>query len=242
MNKPPRSSVQAPFMRMPSDSRHFRAASCGPLGRRGFVGGALALAVGLAAPGTAQAATTSELLASINQARKGMKSLFAKFEQTRVVGLLAEAVKSKGELAVVLPSALRWELYAPDEVVYWITKDGVFYKSGKAAKATRAPATGGFNALLGDLVAFLGGDVKSLESRYELSASEESDKSVSLSAAPKDAALKKSVKRISVRTNPERWGIAKVVIEEPGGDSSTIGFEANQKDAAIAADKMKPPV
>lgn len=234
VNKIPPVPVQGPFMRPSRPTLPSRRTFLSLIGA--------AAAAGVLSPGVAQAATTKELLASIAQARKGMKSLLARFEQTRVVGLLAEAVKSKGELAVVLPGELRWELFAPDDVVYWITKGGVFYKNGKSTKATQAPNTGGFNALLGDLVAFLGGDMAPLESRYELAASEESDKSISVVATPKDATLKKSIKKITMRTNAERWGISKVLIEEPSGDSSTIVFESNQKDAKIDAGKMKPPV
>jgi hypothetical protein len=44
-----------------------------------------------------------------------------------------------------------------------------------------------------------------------------------------------------MRTNAEKWGISRVVIEEPKGDSSTIDFAANEKNPKVPPEKMTPP-
>ena len=48
--------------------------------------------------------------ASITKARATIKTLQAPFKQTRVIGLLASEVKSKGKLTLVRPDRLRWDL------------------------------------------------------------------------------------------------------------------------------------
>lgn len=212
----------------------------GSLTRRGFV--ALAASAPLAIvtfsrPAAADA--TDDALDALAKARSDLKTLIAPFDQVRVVGLLAEDVKSKGELNVVLPDQLRWELFAPDSIVFWILKSGVYYKDAKG-KVGKAPP-GAMGALAGDLLTFVGGDIKKLKPSYDITASLESDGPVKIVALPKNDATKKAIKRLEVVTNKERWGISKILIEEPNGDSSSITFGTNKKNAKIDAAKMKPP-
>lgn len=199
----------------------------------------LAAASPLLASSTALADATDDALSKVTKARKDLKTLLARFTQIRKVGLLAEEVKSTGELTVVMPDQLRWELFPPDGVVFWVNKKGVFYKDAKG-KVGKAPP-GAMGALVGDLITFLGGDIAALKARYEISASEEKDGPVTIVAVPKADEAKKALKRLEVKTNAERWGVSRILIEEPSGDSSTITFEANKKNEKVAPEKMKPP-
>ena len=207
------------------------------LGRRSFMFALGGAAVLLAQPAVAG---SEDLLKELAKARSTLKTLTASFEQTRVIGLLAEPVKSKGELVLVRPEQLRWELFAPDDIVYWVNKSGVSYRAGKSGKPASVPRKGGFTAVLDDLMTFLGGDVAALSSRYDLSASSHSDGSISLVALPKADDLKKHLKRIAMRSNAEKWGISSVEIEDAAGDLSTISFGANEKDKKIDPARMKP--
>jgi outer membrane lipoprotein-sorting protein len=182
---------------------------------------------------------TAELLKQLAEARGKLKTLIAPFEQTRVIGLLAEPVKSKGELTLVRPDQLRWELFAPDDVVYWVNKGGVAYRAGKG-KPTSVPKKGGFTAVLDDLMVFLAGDLSTLSSRYDISATSESNQAISIVATPKVDELKKHLKKIAMRTNAERWGIASVDIEDATGDTSAIVFSANERDKKVDPARMKP--
>jgi len=190
--------------------------------------------------GSARADATSDALDALGKARKPLKTLIAKLSQTRVIGLLAEPVVSSGQLTLVNPDQLRWDLFAPDDITYWVNPSGIAYRSGKSKKATKAPADA-FGKALPDLVAFLGGDLGKLKSRYDFSATTEKDGSIEVVATVTDADLKKALKKIRMKTNAEKWGIAKVVIEEPKGDSSSIVFESNKRDPKVDVDTMKPP-
>ncbi len=205
--------------------------------RRAFLSiAAAAPLVALAGPALADG--TDDSLAKVKKAREGLKTLVAKFKQVRRIGLLADEVKSEGELTLVMPDKLRWELFAPDDIVYWVTPSGVAYKS-KGKKAAEAPA-GAFGTLLPDMIKFLGGDMAGLKSHYDMEAKDESDGAVSIVAKPKVDEIKKHLKKLTMRTNADRWGIARVVIEEPKGDSSTIDFMTNQRNVDVPADKMDP--
>ena len=98
-----------------------------------------------------------------------------------------------------------------------------------------------FGAALTDLLTFLGGDLGSLKSRYTFSATKQKDGSIDVVAVVTHAELKKTLKQLRMVTNPEKWGVARVVIDEPKGDSSTIVFEPNQRDAKVPAADMAPP-
>jgi outer membrane lipoprotein-sorting protein len=209
--------------------------------RRGFVLGSAALAVSALAPRSAEAAgSVDDALRAIEAARSGLRLLFAPFEQTRVIGLLASEVKSRGELTVLRPDRLRWELLPPDAVTYWIGPEGISYRSGDG-KVARAPADARFGAILGDLLAFVAGDPSKLRERYEL-ATMAVPTGLGLEAKPRTPDLKKLVSRLELVTNEEKWGLERIVIEEPTGDSSTMRFAKNEKNPALDVGRLKPPI
>ena len=115
-----------------------------------------------------EGARLDALLAEIAKARKGVRTMKASFVQERKLTLLATTVKSTGELAYVDPDRLRWELYAPDDVVYYIGPEGLSYKT-RSSKATVPQAGANVSKALGDLRALLGGDLALLRDRYVLS-------------------------------------------------------------------------
>ncbi|HVJ94843.1 MAG TPA: outer membrane lipoprotein carrier protein LolA [Labilithrix sp.] len=109
------------------------------------------------------------LLAKIAKARKDLRTLRAKFVQERRITLLATTVKSRGELTLMTPDRLRWDLAPPDDVVYFVAPEGLSYRT-KSGAAT-VPASGANVArALGDLRALLTGDLATLRDRYVLSA------------------------------------------------------------------------
>lgn len=107
------------------------------------------------------------LLAEIANARKSLKSLRANFTQERRMVLLATSVKSTGELAYLAPDRLRWELFAPDDVIYWVGPEGLSYRT-RSSKATLPAAGANVAKGLADLRALLGGDLATLRERYVL--------------------------------------------------------------------------
>lgn len=185
------------------------------------------------------AVSVDQALREIEAARSGLRLLLAPFEQTRIVGLLASEVKSRGELTVMRPDRLRWELLPPDAVTYWVGPKGVAYRAGNG-KVARAPNDARFGALLGDLLAFVAGDPSKLRERYELGLLA-SSAGIGIEAKPKTAELRKIVARLELVTNAEKWGVERIVIEEPTGDTSTMRFSRNEKNPAIDVARLEPP-
>lgn len=109
------------------------------------------------------------LLADVTRARAKLTSLRSSFTQERKLALLATTVKSTGALAYAAPDRLRWELLAPDDVVYWVGPEGLSYRT-KSSRATVPSAGANVARALADVRAMLTGDVKALSTRYALTA------------------------------------------------------------------------
>lgn len=212
--------------------------------RRAFIATASAAAAGLVLGGSTRAARadeTNDVLASIAKARAGLKTLVAPFTQERTVGLLATTVRSEGELTLVMPDALRWELKPPDAITYWVTKQGFAYSTKSGSASAGKSAAGRFGAVLNDMLVLLGGDLTKLAARYELSAKKTSTGGVKLTLTPKADEVKKHLARLELVATSELWSPDKITIEEKGGDQSVITFTKITRDAKVDPAKMKPP-
>ncbi|HEX7604309.1 MAG TPA: outer membrane lipoprotein carrier protein LolA, partial [Polyangiaceae bacterium] len=129
----------------------------------------LSLALGTIPLGLATRAFADALdvrLAAIAKARAAVTTMQGPFTQERTIGLMATKIRSTGTMWIERPSRLRWELAAPDSVIYWITPEGLAYK-GKNGQG-RLPVTERMAPQLEDLRAMLGGDIGSLRTRYDL--------------------------------------------------------------------------
>ncbi|MCC6556667.1 MAG: outer membrane lipoprotein carrier protein LolA [Polyangiaceae bacterium] len=208
--------------------------------RREFVAGLAACGGALALGAPARADEVSDVLAEITRARASLKTLLAPFTQERTIGLLATAVKSEGEMTMVLPDRLRWELKPPDAVTYWITPEGFGFATPRGGANAGKGAAGRFGAVLSDLLILLGGDLERLRGRYDLSVPSRKD-GIVLAARPKAEDVAKHVKSLELAAGPELWTVRRVVIEEQNGDRSVITFGAVTRDAKVDPERMKPP-
>jgi outer membrane lipoprotein-sorting protein len=190
--------------------------------------------------GRARADEVTDALAEVTRARGSLKTLVAPFTQERTIGLLATAVKSDGEMTLVLPDRLRWELKPPDAITYWITPEGFGFATPGGAAASGRGAAGRFGAVLSDLLVLLGGDLEKLRGRYELSIPNRKD-GLTLVARPKAEEVAKHVRRLELVAGPELWAVKRVTIEEKNGDRSVITFGAIARDVSVKPERMTPP-
>jgi outer membrane lipoprotein-sorting protein len=213
-----------------------------PLPRRTFlsiVPAALGGAV-LFAPG-ARADEVDSALAEVAKARGGLQSLVGAFTQERTIGLLATMVKSEGEMTVVRPDRLRWELRPPDAITYWIGPEGLSYATPSGGASVGKNAAGRFGAVLSDLLTLIGGDLGKLRARYDLAVQKAEGGVLVLSARPTTEEVKKHVKSLSLRLAPNLWAVQRIEIEEVGGDRSVITFATMARDAKVDPARMVPP-
>lgn len=208
--------------------------------RRAFARVLAAAAAAVAAPRAAFADDVGDVLGAITKARASVKTLVAPFTQERTIGLLSTVVKSDGEMTLVLPDRLRWELKPPDSITYWVTPEGFAFATPKGGASVGKGGAGRFALVLGDLLILMGGDLEKLRQRYQLSV-DKSDAGVTIVARPLAEDVAKLVKSLEMRVGPELWTVQRIVIEEKGGDRSVVAFGKVTRDAHVDPDKMKPP-
>lgn len=195
---------------------------------------------GLAPPPDAgerlEGAKLDALLADIGKARKGVRTMKASFVQERKLTLLATTVKSTGELAYVDPDRLRWELYAPDDVIYFIGPEGLSYRT-RSSKATVPNAGANVSKALADLRALLGGDLALLKDRYVLAGSRGSS-DVEITGVAKDKAA--SVRGFTLGLDKTLVTPLRARLFEGKSDTIEITFSNPQINVPIDPATMRP--
>ncbi len=195
---------------------------------------------GLAGSGGARADDVASALADITKARAGLQTLVGAFTQERTIGLLATTVKSEGEMTIVRPDRLRWELRPPDTITYWIGPEGLAYATPDGSASVGKAAAGRFADVLGDLTTLTGGDLALLRARYDFSV-QRADGAVVLGAVPRAEDVKKRVKSLTLRLAANLWAVQRIEIEEVSGDRSVIAFTRIDRDVKVDPARMVPP-
>ena len=203
------------------------------LGRRTLLLGAAATLVAT----RASADDLDALLADVAKARRTVRTMKASFTQERAMKLLATSIKSTGQLAYVAPDRLRWELAAPDDIVYWVGPEGLSYRT-KSSQAT--VPTGGANVAraLADLRALLGGDLAALRDRYVLSGSRGPD-SATVEGTAKDPKAT-SVRAFTLVLDKSLLLPVKARLTEGKADTIDIVFANAAVNVPVDPATMKP--
>lgn len=177
------------------------------------------------------------LLADLARARRATKTLRASFTQERKLTLLATTVKSTGSLAFVAPDRLRWELLPPDDVTYWVTPEGLSYRT-KSSRATVPSGGANVARALADVRALLTGDVKALEQRYALAGAKVPE-GFELRGTAKDAKTT-SVRAFTLVVDKELVRPVRARLVEGKSDTIDLAFTNVSVDAPIDPATMRP--
>jgi outer membrane lipoprotein-sorting protein len=187
-------------------------------------------------------ASTPEVLASLRTARQRIRTLQARFEQERTLGLLATKVVSRGELTVVLPGQLRWELLPPDAITWWITPAGLAYASSRSRASADRSAAGPMAGVLDDVLVVLGGDPARLEPRYALEATLQPDETARVVATPKDSRISAVLRSIEILIDRDLISPRRIRMEESSSDRIEIRFSDVRINQPVDPARMRPAV
>jgi len=199
----------------------------------------LSLALGAIPLGLATRAFADPLdvrLAAIAKARAGVSTMQGPFTQERTIGLMATKIRSTGTMWIERPSRMRWELAAPDSVIYWITPEGLAYK-GKNGQG-RLPITERMAPQLEDLRAMLGGDIGSLKARYDLVEVPAEGGQVAFEATPKTLQNAR-FQKLAFTLDADLVRPKKVTLIEGARDKTDIVFGELVKNGPIDAALLK---
>jgi hypothetical protein len=205
--------------------------------RRAFTTASLSL-VTLALARHAHADALDDAIARVAKARASLRTLVGPFTQERTIGLLAASVRSTGTVTLVRPDRLRWELSPPDDVVYWITPEGLAYRS-KTGQGHVGAMQSKLTASLDDLRTLLGGDLARLRARYDLRLVSDANGELAFEALPRDPAMPLKILRFGLGQDGAVPRFAELV--EGPRDKTRIDFGALQRDVAVDPALVRPP-
>jgi outer membrane lipoprotein-sorting protein len=208
------------------------------IGRRSVLGGAAALLL-LSRRGRADSPTLDDVLTKVAAARENLRTLVGPFTQTRRIGLLATEVRSVGTMTLVRPDRLRWDLGPPDDASYWVTPQGLAYKSRSGQGAVPGAAAARVAATLDDLRNVLGGDLGALRARYDLRLAPTGD-GVAFEATPLESSGL-HIQRITFALAGDLVRPLRATIVETARDRVDIVFGDLHRDAHVPASVMTPP-
>jgi hypothetical protein len=192
------------------------------VGRRDF----LAVAAVALVPAAVRAAGRPEL-----------KTLAGPFTQERTLGLFRSKIVSRGVVTLVRPDRLRWELLPPDEVVYWITPEGLAYKS-REGRGRVPPNNARLAASLDDLRALLA-DVSRLRARYDVTETPREGGAV-VEAVPKDG-TKSVFTKLRLELGPDLVRPTRATLLEGPRDRTEIAFGDLVLNGPVDPKLLEPP-
>ena len=208
------------------------------ISRRAFTLGSLSLA-SLSLTRVASADPIDDVIVRVGRARAALKTLVGSFTQERTIGLLAASVKSTGTVTLVRPDRLRWELAPPDDVVYWITPEGLAYRS-KTGQGHVQASQSKLAASLDDLRTLLGGDLAKLKARYELRLLSDSKGELAFDAVPRDSSMPLKALRFGLGEDGAVPRYAELV--EGARDKTRIDFGTLARDIPVDPALVRAPV
>ena len=200
-----------------------------------------ATVLGLGASLAARLAWADEvegLLGRVARARAGVRTLRGPFTQTRRIGLLASDVRSSGHVVLVRPDRLRWELEPPDPVTFWVTPEGLSYRTAHG-QGRLPPARSGLASVLEDIGALLGGDLQSLRRRWLLRVVRDEADGAQVEVTPR-APAPAMLERMQIGLTADLALPRTIVLVEGPRDRTTIEFGAMEVNAPIDDALMRP--
>jgi hypothetical protein len=219
------------------------------IGRRSLVAassaGVLAALAGLAGLGgrgeVGRAWAGDDPLGAIRAARGRLRTLVARFRQERTMQLLATTVASEGEMTFAAPDRLRWELFAPDSIVYWIVASGLAYATPTSRGALPRDRAGAAGGLADDLPTVVGGDPARLRARYELGVRRLPGGRIELTATPRDPVAARRLRRCTIELGADLVSPARIGIEESATDRVEVRFSQVRVNGPVDLGKLVPP-
>jgi hypothetical protein len=192
----------------------------------------------LARPGNAQPAG-ADLVARVGRARSSVRTLVGPFTQTRTIGLLATDVRSRGTLTLVRPDRLRWALAEPDDVTFWVTPEGLAYRSAHGA-GHLAAASARVGGALDDLRALIGGDLAGLRDRWDLRILRDDASGAEIEATPR-LGVAGALRKATLALGPDLIRPTRALLVEGPRDKTVIEFGALTVNVPVDDDTMRPP-
>ena len=184
------------------------------------------------ASASAACSDSAACLREIGEAQKQVRSLSARFVQTKHLALLEEPIVSTGTFAFKHPDQVLWKI---DEPAFEVRINGAKIQLPEGVDPGMRAMPPGLEGLLGAMSAVFTGDIDAASRRFNMEAKEEgSDLVVRMS--PKESADRRLLGDMRLTFGRPDLVLRTMHLEEAVGDSLDIEFhDTHRNDAAAEA-------
>jgi outer membrane lipoprotein-sorting protein len=182
----------------------------------------LAIALALAAAGSAQAAVPSAKIQAM-LARPAV--MCGRFDQTKQLAGMKKPLASEGRFCVIAGKGVLWRTLKPFPSTLRLTREEIVnYQGERVAMRLDAKTEPTVRMINNVLFSLLAGDLGQLDALFEGEGSVDGN-SWSVALKPRQAALEKAIGTIKLEGGSY---VKSIVMNEAGGDRTTIVFSAIQ--------------
>lgn len=165
----------------------------------------------------------AERLREIEQARGKIRTLQARFVQTKHLKLLEKPLVSRGRFAFQSPDRLLWLIEEPASLRIVVRGERVFLP-GLSARDQEALGSSGLAALLRDMSTIFEGPLGQLQDSFDLSISTQAD-AIDVMLVPRLESWKRMFRNMQLRLARPHLLVERLRLEESVGDSVEIVFD-----------------
>jgi len=173
------------------------------------------------------------VLASLEEASRGVDSVSARFIQERSLAAFKRVLVSHGRFAFKRPRLLRWE--TTDPVAAGFVVNGSGGRRWNETTGQREEFSGDdplANAVAAQVMAWATADFSLLREQYEIALLAEEP--VALRLVPRSAKARRFIEAMEVSFAPDRRSVRQVTMREGGGDRTTITFSGVEVNPTLA--------
>lgn len=192
---------------------------------------AIAASVWLRCAGASAACSDSTAcLREIGAAQKQVRSLSARFVQTKHLALLEEPIVSTGTFAFKHPDQVLWKI---DEPAFEVRINGAKIQLPEGVEPGMRSMPPGLEGLLGAMSAVFTGDIDAASRRFNMEAKEEGG-DVVVRMSPKESADRRLLGDMRLNFARPDLVLRTMHLEEAVGDSLDIEFRDTHRNDAAA--------
>ena len=161
-----------------------------------------------------------------------INTLACSFVQTQNLSLLAEEIKSTGTMTYKSPSLLNWSYTSPSSFVFLVNGNSITTKTEQSKTTIDSGSSSMMQELCKIMVAGLKGDTKSLEGSFTTKYLT-NGKQVNIEMSPKNKAISKLFKQITVTFNANSYLVETITLTEASGDNTIINIKDVKLNAPV---------
>jgi outer membrane lipoprotein-sorting protein len=176
-------------------------------------------------------------LREIGEAQRQVRSLSARFVQTKHLALLEQPMESTGTFAFKHPDRVLWKI---DEPPFEMRIDGskVQLPPGEGLGMRAMPP--GLESLLGAMSAVFTGDIEAASRRFDIEGKQDGE-SIVVRMSPRESADRRLVGNLRLTFVRPELILRSIHMEETVGDSVDIVFSDTHRNDAVAEEALGQP-